>query len=67
MQIDNLFKFGDPVYLVTDTEQNPCLVTGIVIRPGGLMYELSYDGNRVSTHYAFEIALEKNIMLAINS
>lgn len=55
MVISNLFSLGDFVYLKTDTEQVRRIVTGISVRPTGLIYELC-AGEKTSSHYEFEIS-----------
>lgn len=62
MVIDNKFNFGDVVYLATDIDQNPRIVTRIVISKESLIYELSC-GERISSHYDIEITSEKNVLL----
>ena len=56
MTINNRYKIGETVYLVTDPEQYARIITGIKVRPGGLlMYELSC-AEEASEHYDFEIS-----------
>ena len=60
--IENLYGFGDLVYLKTDEDQKQRMVTGFRVCPSGvLIYYLSY-GASVSEHYEFEIIEEVNIM-----
>lgn len=60
------YNIGDVVFLVTDTEQKERLVTGIIIRPGSVMYYLACGTNETG-HYAEEIADTKDILKAINN
>lgn len=55
----NDFDIGDIVYLVTDIDQHPRMVTGIDIRPGTILYWLAF-GDTESTHYAIEISAERD-------
>lgn len=61
MVIDNDFELKDTLYLKTDADQLPRILTGITVRPTGLMYELC-QGVNVSTHYNFEIQREKDFV-----
>ncbi len=61
MLIDNKFDLGDIVYLKTDPDQKERLVTGVTVRPTGLLYELSV-GEEDSTHYDLEITTEKDVL-----
>lgn len=61
MVIDNKFELGDLVFLKTDIEQMPRLVTAIIVCPdSSFLYEL-VCGVHSSKHYDFEISLEKNL------
>lgn len=62
MVIDNKFNFGDTVYLKTDTDQKPRIVTGFSVRPQGLLYQLT-QGTYEVAHYEFEITAEKNVLI----
>ena len=53
------YKLGQIVYLLTDEDQLPRMVTGITIRPGGTnIYHLSMSGEETS-HYSIEISPDK--------
>ena len=58
MVVDNIYNIGDTVYLKTDIDQLSRLVTGLTIRTGCTMFELSC-GEKASMHYDFEISKEK--------
>lgn len=59
-------NIGDTVYLSTDPDQEPRLVTGILIKPNDLlMYELAWCED-TSFHYGFEILSEQNILKKMN-
>ncbi len=63
MIIDNVHEIGDPVYLKTDPDQLLHIVTGITIRPNGLIeYKLSCDSSE-TTHFDVEISVESNILI----
>lgn len=62
MVIDNRYTFGDIVYLKTDPEQSPRMVTQIRVSPDGLYYDVSM-GTIQSSHYDCELSLEPNIVL----
>lgn len=63
MKLNNKYNIGDVVYLKTDPEQYPSIVTGILLKPDNLiMYEISgYDD--VSYRYDFELTIDKNLLL----
>lgn len=48
------FHIGDVVYYKTDPEQNPCLVTGILLRKDGHIFEVSM-GTEATYSQAFEL------------
>lgn len=60
MRINNKFSLEDVVYLVTDSEQTPHIITGIIVHPGGLTYMAS-TGGEVTEHYDFELSYEKTV------
>lgn len=67
LTIDSKYELGQKVYLDTDTDQRPRIVTGIIIQPNsGLLYQLS-QGSMVSNHYECEISEEVNIMTKTSS
>jgi hypothetical protein len=54
------FMIGELVYLTTDPEQLQRFVTGIVIRPNDIIYELAC-GKDLSNHYEFEMTKDKTV------
>lgn len=58
MTIQNKYKIGQKVYLITDEEQKERIVTAIVVRPGVLVYEIGCV-EECSSHYEFEVTDEK--------
>jgi len=61
MKINNniVFDIGDIVFLKTDSEQLPRIITGILMRPNNLLYYLS-NGTNETQHYEIEISKEEN-------
>lgn len=55
--VDNKFNVKEMVYLKTDKDNMPRIVTGITVRPKDVLYELCC-GTSMSTHYDFEITSE---------
>lgn len=53
------YELGDLVYLVTDQDQEQRMVTGIMYRPGTVLYLLS-GGDKETEHYGIEISKEKD-------
>lgn len=60
MMLNNKFEIGQEVYLKTDSDQKRRIITGILMRQSGIIYEL-YEGKSGSWHYDFEISLEKDV------
>ena len=61
MVIDNSFELKQIVYLITDTDQRPRIVTRIKVGVSGLVYELCC-GTCISDHYDFEISDSVNVL-----
>lgn len=59
MIINNKFDIKDTVYLITDEDQLPRIVTAINVFPESITYELSC-GTTSSGHYEFEMSLTKD-------
>lgn len=55
------FSLGQTVYLVTDKEQEKRIVTAIIERQSGVLYELSC-GLDISSHYDFEISADEDTL-----
>ncbi len=64
--IDFKYYFGDIVYLKTDKDQCPRIVTLITLTPTGILYQLSQD-SKTSDHYDFEISITKDILLTTDN
>lgn len=58
------YDLGQVVYLKTDVEQKPRIVTGITIRETGIVYELS-SGTDAYNHYGFELSSTKDQVMTI--
>lgn len=56
MTIDNKYTFGDIVYLTTDTEQIPRVITNLEISPNNTIVYVMYAGSSCSRHYDFELS-----------
>ncbi|AUD00953.1 hypothetical protein [Spirosoma pollinicola] len=63
MKIDNAFGLKQTVYLKTDKDQLPRLITAIKICPDGLLYEV-ISGITSSYHYDFELSDAPDVMLS---
>lgn len=62
MVIENKFNIGDIVYLKTDKDQSPRMVFALVVRQGGILYEVA-AGVNTSSHYDFELSAEANVLM----
>lgn len=60
------FEVGQVVYLTTDKDQSKRIVTGILMRPNGVTYELTC-GTTTSWHYAFEASVNQDIVIKTSS
>lgn len=66
MTLNNQYAFFQTVFLRTDHEQRPRLVTRIQIQPGGiLLYSLACATSE-SWHYEQEIADSVDILMQVN-
>ena len=57
--INHLFKIGDVVYFIASDNRRPWMVTGIVVKPGTLIYDLSTESGITTTAYEFELTQDK--------
>lgn len=62
--IEIKYQLGDHVFLKTDREQLPRIVTGICYRTNGVSYNLA-TGTSDTWHYDVEITENENILLKI--
>lgn len=67
MVIDNKHEMGETVYLTTDDEQRPRLVTKISLVPGGVIVYQCSCGTQVSEHYELELSSEPDLALKAKS
>lgn len=65
MIIDTKHAIGDIVYLKTDIDQYARMVTGMVVRAHGIIYELSL-ADRTSNHFDFELSIEENAIMNLS-
>jgi len=66
MIIETKYDLKEIVYLITDTEQLPRIVTGITLRDKSILYTLA-SGSFESSHYDFEICTEKDIVMVTSN
>jgi len=62
VSLESKYKLGEIVFLITDVEQKPRMVTGIIFRPSGVLYELAC-GDAETAHFEMELATDKNFLL----
>ncbi len=62
INIDNKFPLGQIIYLKTDKEQMPRIVTAIKITPHELVYEV-YAGTICSNHFDIEMSETADILM----
>lgn len=62
MKVNNKYTFGDIVYLITDPEQLKRVVTAIIAKPDGILYEVS-QGVDAQNHYECELSDVQDIMM----
>lgn len=65
MVINNKFNIGDTVYVKTDVEQSPGIITCIQVNPGDILYAVSRD-SRNNNFYDFELSYERDILITVN-
>ena len=65
MLVDTKYGLGDLLYLKTDKEQLPRLVSQILICTGGIKYALAC-GVAETWHYELEVTTEVNILMKID-
>ncbi len=52
------YDFGMKVYPVVG-EQEPGIITAYTLRPGHILYSVSWSPGKESSHYDFELSVEK--------
>lgn len=63
LTVDAPYEFGQIVYLVTDRDQSPCIVTGYKVSVGGSLIVIVQRSTLETTHYLCELSETKNILL----
>ena len=58
------YGMGDIVYLKTDDENKPRIITGIHFIPNGVNYRLTYQMGE-SYHFELEFSYEKNQFMGL--
>jgi hypothetical protein len=66
LEVETAFTLTQTAYLRTDLQQRPRIVTGIVLRERGVLYELSC-GVDSSWHAGYEMAEEADTLLKLNN
>lgn len=63
--IPHVFEFfiGDTVYLKTDADQKPRMITGYTLRPNGAVSYMLTCGEFEYSHYGVEISAERDILI----
>lgn len=64
MEIKNKYNIGNYVFLKTDVDQRPRLVTEILINHVGPQYKVVL-GDTCSWHYEIEMSMEKNVLMEL--
>lgn len=62
MTFKSKYDFGQILYLKTDVEQLPRIITRIMFNYATVAYELSC-GTTTSEHYEYEVAEEKDVLI----
>lgn len=62
--IETTFKFGDIVYLNTDPDQLPRMVTGFVLAGSirNILYQVVCGDERETQHYEYELTGQKSFL-----
>lgn len=67
LTIDNGYDIGEIIYLRTDPDQSPRVITGIKIRANNtVIYMISLGATAETEHYEFEISEEANQSMKID-
>lgn len=57
------YHIGEIVYLISDSDQLPRIITGIMFRPHGFCYYISC-ATEETRHYEIEVSHEKTYVLS---
>jgi hypothetical protein len=60
------FQIGDVVHRKASTEERPGMVTGIMFRPAGFTYAITWEGSDEESHH-YEIELQASPVKAFAS
>ena len=64
MLIKTKYDIGDVVFLITDPDQHPRIITSISVRPqNNIVYEMACGGNSTD-HYDLEFTYDRDIVKA---
>jgi hypothetical protein len=63
MVIENNFNIGDIVFLKTDKDQSPRIVTAIILYEGSRVNYRINSGTTETWHTECEITLEKDVLI----
>jgi len=66
MRINTEYGWGEIVFLKTDPDQFPRMVTAIQVNPYGTLYGLAME-TQVSWHYEIEISRDRDIVLTTSN
>jgi hypothetical protein len=67
LKLNLSFNFGDEVYLKTDRFQFKRIITGIMLKPKDILYQLScIEDEDQMFHYDFELTIEPDESIDIN-
>jgi len=64
INIDNKFDFGQIVYIITDKEQLPRMITAITLTKKDIIYEC-FAGTIQSKHYDYELSETINELIIL--
>ena len=67
MLINNEFELEETVYLKTDKDQSPRMITRITVFPGGSHTYQASSGTQYSDHHACELSRTLNPVLTTTS
>ena len=66
MRIKTEYEFGETVFLKTDPDQMPRMVTAVQVNPYGTLYGLVME-TQTSWHYEMEISRKRDVILTTNN
>jgi len=57
-----IYQIGEVVYLKTDEDQQPRMITGIVLRPNNTVLYYLTNSTTETSHFDIEISREKSLI-----